>query len=952
MIALVALHLVVAPLGPVLIRLMDRRAFYVLASVPLLSLAYFLWATSEVTGSAGKPITQNLPWIESLGVSITFTLTPLTWLISLLVTGVGALVMIYSANYFKEGDTELWRFSATLTGFAGSMLGLVLSADLIMLFIFWELTTVFSYILIGHNPARKANRRAAMNALLVTTFGGLAMLVGIVILGDKTGTYNVYEVMAAEPSGALVSIAIGLLVIGALSKSALVPFHFWLPGAMAAPTPVSAFLHAAAMVKAGVFLLALLAPAFADTPGWRPVLITLGVWTMLIGGLRALRQYDIKVLLAYGTVSQLGFLTVVVGIGTQSAIVAGLAMLTAHAFFKAALFLIVGIIDRRTGTRDLRLLSGMRRYTPKILIAATFVSAFSMAGIPPLLGFVAKEATFLALTDLSADTGLSTAWTWLAVIGVAIGSIFTVAYTARFLWGIFGDKPDVADCEPRRETSWQFMLAPVFLSFASLIAGFAGPALVEALVPYTSTFEPGAHKPSLDLWHGFNLALLLSIIAIVAGVAMFIWRQHAAYVQHLIADRIKVIDAERGFYASMRGIDRLAVEVTAITQRGSLPIYLSVTLLVFGSLAGYSIFNMQFGLTLKPWDNVSQFIVGVLITVAAIAAVRSRRRLRAVLLAGATGYGTAMLFLLHGGPDLALTQVLVETITLVVFVLVLRRLPTYFNDRPLTRTRFFRVALGVATGFVVALAVLFAGSARTADPIGYQFAKYAEDFGGGKNIVNVTIVDIRAWDTMGELSVLVVAATGVASLIFLIQSRSARIPRVTQFNQTPQFTGRTWLHSGEFLDPAQRSVVFEVVTRVIFYPIIIFSVYLVFIGHNLPGGGFAGGLAAGMALMMRYLAGGRVELNEAAPVDAGVVLGLGLTIATTSGLVPLLLGFSPLQSAIVDIPFGPLGELHLVTSVFFDLGVYLVVIGLVLDILRSLGGGIDRQTEEVEEATA
>jgi multicomponent Na+:H+ antiporter subunit A len=334
--------------------------------------------------------------------------------------------------------------------------------------------------------------------------------------------------------------------------------------------------------------------------------------------------------------------------------------------------------------------------------------------------------------------------------------------------------------------------------------------------------------------------------------------------------------------------------------------------------------------------------------------VRSRRRLRAVLLVGVTGYGTALLFVAHGAPDLALTQILVETFLLVTFVLVLRRLPPFFSDRPFNLSRWVRVAIGVAAGTAVAGFALVTADARTAEPVSQGFAEPAYDYGGGKNIVNVTLVDIRAWDTLGELSVLVVAATGVASLIFLITDRSRRPRRPTLDSHADDDApvGR-WLRSARAITDSRRSVVFEIVTRLIFHAVIVFSIYLMLVGHNLPGGGFAGGLVAGLALMIRYLAGGRAELDEAAPVDAGIVLGTGLATAALSGLLPTLLGGGVLQSAIVDIDIPVLGTLHLVTSVFFDIGVYLVVVGLALDVLRSLGSGIDAQIDAAErEATA
>ena len=361
MLFLLLAHLVAAALAPALVRAVDRYAFLLLALVPGASFVWLLARGPDVTGVDARTLTETYEWVPTIGLEIALRLDTLSWTLALLVTGVGALVLFYCTWYFRSFDPALWRFSGAFTAFAGSMLGLVLSRDVLLLYVFWELTTVFSYILVGHNPERVANRRAAMTALIVTTFGGLAMLVGFVMLGQTAGAYRIDAIMELSPTGAATATAIALVLVGAVSKSALVPFHFWLPGAMAAPTPVSAYLHAAAMVKAGVFLVAVLAPAFADT---RPVAVrpslVLGVLTMLVGGLRALGQHDVKLLLAYGTVSQLGFLVAIVGLGTRAAALAGIAMVVAHALFKAALFMVVGIVDHAAHTRDLRKLSGLR----------------------------------------------------------------------------------------------------------------------------------------------------------------------------------------------------------------------------------------------------------------------------------------------------------------------------------------------------------------------------------------------------------------------------------------------------------------------------------------------------------------------------------------------------------------------------------------------------------------
>ena len=941
MITIVLLHFIAATVAPALSPRMDRRVFPLLALVPA---AAFVWLLPRVSDTLnGVNRTESLLWIPTLGLNLDFALNPLSGILALIVTSVGSLVLLYCTWYFRPGDTEIWRFSAVLTAFAGSMLGLVLSDNIYLLFIFWELTTILSYLLIGHNPERRANRIAAMNALLVTTFGGLAMFVGLIILHSVTGESTLSGIMENPPAtSALVTSALMLVLVGAISKSALVPFHFWLPGAMAAPTPVSAYLHAAAMVKAGVYLVALLAPIFASTPGWRPLLVGLGLSTMILGGLRALRQYDVKLLLAYGTVSQLGFLIAIVGLGTRSAAFAGLAMLCAHALFKSALFLIVGIVDRSVGTRDLRELSGLRKQRP-VLFIATVAATASMAGIPPLFGFTAKEAVFAAFLDAGNDLGWD-GWAIVALIGVATGVVLTIAYSARFVWGIFGNKPGVDPCRPR-EFSVFFKAVPIFLAAMSITAGFMGPWLTKAFSVYADQFPAGAHAPILTLWHGFTPALGLTALCFVLGISLFVWRRLVAGLQHVIVDNLPFPDAEHGYRAVMRGLDRLAIEVTGRTQRGSLPVYLGIIVVTVAVVPGTAMLRAWQPPEVYLSDNWLQLAAGIVMIVAAIMTVRSRRRLRAVLLVGVTGYGMAILFVAHGAPDLALTQVLVETFLLVTFVLVVRRLPPFFSDRPFNIARWVRVAIGTATGIAVAGFGIIATNARIFEPISTRWAEPAKTYGGGDNIVNVALVDIRAWDTIGELSVLVVAATGVASLIFLITDRSA-IKKRPHRVITPDSS--TWLAAN--LHDDRRSLVFEIVARVIFHAVIVFSVYLMLSGHNSPGGGFAGGLIVGLALMIRYLAGGREELDNAAPVDAGLVLGVGLTVAAVAALLPTLLGGDVLQTATFDIHIPLLGELHLVTSVFFDLGVYLVVIGVALDVLRSLGSGIDEQVEEEEEA--
>jgi multicomponent Na+:H+ antiporter subunit A len=950
---LVAGHAVGAAVAPYVLRRLGPRGFLLLAIAPAASLAWMVAQAGRVAD--GETLQARFRWVPTLDLEIAFAMGSLGWVLSLLVTGIGALVLAYCAWYFTDGDPGVPAFGAHFLAFAGAMLGLVLSGDLLLLYVFWELTTVFSFLLIGHDPADRSSRSAAMQALILTTLGGLAMLVGILLLHSATGTFRVAEVLADPPSGAGAAVAVSLLLFGALTKSALVPFHFWLPGAMAAPTPVSAYLHAAAMVKAGVFLVALLAPAFAAVPLWRPVLLGVGVATMVVGGWRALRQHDIKLLLAYGTVAQLGFLTVVAAVGTRSAAFAALGMLAAHALFKAALFLVVGIVDHSTGTRDIRRLSGLGRSKP-VLAGVAAVAGASMAGLPPLLGFAAKESVLVALTDvaLTGDgTGLGPVSGWLVAVGVTVGSVLTVAYTARFLWGTFATKPGVRRTSPHAIPTG-FLVAPALLAGLSLLAGFLGGPLTRLLTPYAQQFPSGEHEPYLALWHGLGPAVWLSLASLAGGSLLFARREQLHELQRRLSFPV---DSQHVYQRSVRALDRGAVEVTGRTQRGSLPIYLGVILTVLALVPGgatvAALRAEQVGW--RWWDTPSQAAAGAVVAVAAVLTVRSRRRLRAVVLMGVTGYGTALLFQLHGAPDLALTQVLVETLTVVIFVLVLRRLPGAFTDRPLQRNRYWRVAVGLGAGLVTAGILLVATSARTADPVSDAFGPEAVDYGGGQNVVNVTLVDIRAWDTLGELAVLVTAATGVASLLF-IQTRGGVLRRVRDVARSvpPDHPVRarpaTWLPGGRTMAPERRSIIFEVVTRLVFHTIVVFSIYLLFAGHNNPGGGFAAGMVTGLALVVRYLAGGRHELDEALPVDAGALIGAGLAIATGSALAPLAFGGTVLQSAVVDLPVPVLGNIHLVTSLGFDIGVYLVVVGLVLDLMRCLGSEIDehliRQKEE------
>ncbi|MFI7701104.1 hydrogen gas-evolving membrane-bound hydrogenase subunit E [Nonomuraea sp. NPDC049480] len=881
--SLLILHAVAAACAPWLARRMGRRSFVLLAVPPAAGFCYTFWP-----GAAG---THSTSWAPAIGLGLAFRVDPLAVLMMGLVTGVGVLVLVYSVRYFPEGDDGLGRYGGAMVAFAGSMLGLVTADDLLLLYVFWELTTVFSYLLIGYDPRSRMSRQAAMKALMVTTSGGLAMLAGFVLAGQAAGTYRISEIGAVGP------VAVALILTGALAKSAIFPFSTWLPAAMAAPTPVSAYLHAAAMVKAGVYLLARLGPVAGDVPLWRAVAVPLGVVTMLQGGWRALRETDLKRLLAYGTVSQLGFMVVLFGSGNEAAARAGAAVVLAHGLFKAALFLVVGIVDHATGTREAGELSGVGRAMPWVCAVAVAAGA-SMAGLPPLTGFVAKEAALEALLGEP-----------LTLAGVVAGSALTAAYTLRFLWGAFAAKPGVA-------------ARPVHGVPAAM---FAPAALLSGL--------------GLASWpaHAEPLPLLLSAGALAAGAVLFLAREPVARA----GAALHVIDSGQVFWAAVRRLDRLAIQVTGLIQRGSVPDYLILTLL---ATVGVGLFSLGYGgaprldVPVVGWQRPEQPVVAVLTIAAAVLALFARAYIFLALVVGLAGYGTALLFLAHGSPDLALTQFLAETLSLVVFALVLRRLPLTPVRSRLAAP--FRAGLGLAVGVVATGACMLAMGARDTEPVGALMEAAAEQ-AGMRNVVSALIVDIRAWDTMGESTVLVVLTLGVTSLVFL-RRRSYHI------EPGEHLAGERTHWLAATLPRGQRVIAFEVAARLTFHTVLVLSVFLLFIGHSGVGGGFAGGIVAGLAITVRYLAGGRNELATAVPVHAGVLMGAGLTLSAGAALAGLLFGRAALDMLAADVTVPLMGHVHLSTGLLFDIGVYVSVIGMVQDVLRGLGAELDRQIDAGE----
>jgi multicomponent Na+:H+ antiporter subunit A len=762
MLAILTLHLLI---GCAIVASGDRlgrRAFAVAAVAPA---AMVIWAVTQASGVLdGEPVEQRFTWIDQLGLGLDLRLDGFGLAMVALVSGIGVLVCIYAIGYFSHPKPGTSRLAGLMTLFAGAMLGVVLSDHLLALFIFWELTSVTSYLLIGNDDRNPRARAAALQAILITGAGGLVMLVGLIIIGQSAGTYLLSELILSPPSGGAVSAGLVCILAGAFTKSAQAPFGSWLPGAMVAPTPISAYLHSATMVKAGVYLVARLSPMFATTGSWRLLVLVAGATTMLIGGLRALRQYDLKLLLAYGTVSQLGFLMLLFGTGQYQIAQAGVVLLLAHGAFKAALFMVVGIVDHEAGTRDIRELHGFSA-SWRPTLAVGIIGAASMAGLPPLLGFIGKEKAldgYVEHGDFFGGTAL--------VVVIVAGSILTFAYSARYVLGLmgkFGDPANERVSATAHAPSAMFLGPAMLLAVFTVAAGLA-PVLVNRLVKAaTLALDPTATPSTVKLWAGVNTALMLSVLVIGTGVVLAVYRAPVARFQRSASNAISWIpSAEQGFLACLKGVLDGSKRITAVVQNGSLPIYLAITVSVLAItplVPALTEFN-----SLPEWVDVPlQLPLGVLIIAAALGAAVVRRRISAALMLGAVGYGMAGMFIVQGAPDLALTQLVIETLATVLFVLVLRFLPTRWADRSPAIARPLRISVSVLAGVSVFVLALVSSAARTdvAEPnISVGMIERSAPEAEGNNVVNVILVDFRGLDTLGEITVLLVAAVGAVSL--------------------------------------------------------------------------------------------------------------------------------------------------------------------------------------------
>ncbi len=732
-------HVAAVPVAAAVGRNSMRAALLTAATAPA---ATALWGAVELAVGGG-PAAGELVWVEGLDVAIRFRADSLALMMTLLVAGVGALVMVYSAGYFGRDAAGTTRFPATMLAFSTSMLGLVWADSIWTLFIFWELTSVTSFLLVGHKHVDASVRLAARRALAITAGGGLVLLAGLIVMAESSDS-STLTAMGPVSGGAAATAGV-LILIGAATKSAQVPFHVWLPGAMAAPTPVSAYLHSAAMVKAGILLIAVVGPAFAGVAVWKWLGIAFGVASLLWGAVGALRHRDAKLILAWGTVSQLGLMVTLLSAGTAKALVAALSLLFTHALFKAALFLLVGEVDVRTGTRDIGELGGLFRSMP-VAFAAAVLAGGSMVGLPPLLGFVAKETAIEAVLAL---TGPEQA---VVAASVIAGSVLTVAYTVRLLHGVFGPGPST-----RVVPGSLLMTVPAAALSAAGVVGYAALSGVNRIVvPAAAELSDKADAYSLVQWPGLKTAFVVSLLILVmgGGAGLFWASQGARRVPAPVGARAAdgMIEATLGF----------SPRLSAWVQHGSLPVYLAVMGLVAVAAAAALATEFSVG-HLIWWDNPVQAALAVTVVGAALAGAFVGSRLGAALALGAVGFGVTGLFLVHGAPDLALTQLLVETVVVVGFVLGLGHLARRFP--PIKHTwRSVRIAIAAAGGIAVAAALAASGSAPSGRPPVDALVAGAAGEGGGKNVVNVILTDIRALDTLGEVVVLAVAAIGILAL--------------------------------------------------------------------------------------------------------------------------------------------------------------------------------------------
>lgn len=759
MVLLVILTFTLSLLTPLIAKLNRNQIGVILAALPLAIFIFFAGLYSPI--STGEVFRELYNWIPTLGIDFTFYLDGLSFIFTLIISFVGVIVFLYANSYLKN-DSSIVRFYVSLLIFMGSMLGLVLSDNFYVAFIFWELTSISSYLLIGHYHEKEASRFSALQALLVTASGGLALLAGFIILESISGVNSFSALPALSDqiiSHPLYTTALILILAGAFTKSAQFPFHFWLPNAMEAPTPVSAYLHSATMVKAGVYMLARLNPSLGNTEIWQYALLFFGSATMILGAIYTFRQTDLKRILAYSTVSVLGTLVMLLGIGTDLAIKAFVIYLIAHSLYKGALFLVAGIIDHETGTRDATKLGGLFALMPFTAISA-FLAGLSNIGIVPLIGFIGKETVYSAAIEFNK-------FGYLFILLAIVTNIFIIVATIRTGFQPFLGKKRKTP-QHAHEPPFYMLLGPCLLSFAGLPMGIFASRIIGNLINYS---ELGIISTKISipvkLWHGLNEIFWLSVITVLLGLALYVIKKR--FTSFLEKNNLPDQFSSSFWYGKSIGfLLYIARWQTLILQNGRLRYYILFIILatlgfIFPLFFSHSVFDR---LLISFEFHFSEILICIMIIVATIFTIIAPSRLMAVAGLGVVGIGVTLIFLLLGAPDLALAQFAIETLTVILFVLVLYKLPKFIPQTNLSvRVKDFIIA--IAAGFMMTLIVLLTASENMVSDLKRYFSETSLTEGFGRNIVNVILVDFRAIDTLGEITVLGIAAISIYALLKL-----------------------------------------------------------------------------------------------------------------------------------------------------------------------------------------
>ena len=759
MLFFVLLGFITAVLVPLIKKISDNFLNWIIPIIP--ASIFFYFASFYYKIADGEVIKVSYSWIPSLGINLDFYIDGLSLVFAMIISLVGTVVFLYAGSYLK-GDNRISKFYVYISIFMSSMIGLVTSNNLISLFVFWELTSISSYLLIGFNHEKDSFRFSALQALLVTGMGGLALLAGFIMIYIITGTWEISEINKMSPQligSSFFTMTVIFILLGTFTKSGQFPFHFWLPNAMEAPTPVSAYLHSATMVKAGIYLMARLNPAFGNSELWSNLLVIFGLTTMLFTAFLSFKQTDLKKLLAYSTLSVLGTLTMLIGIGTHLAIKAFIIYLIAHSLYKGTLFLVAGSLDHETGTRDIDKLSGIRKLMP-ITAFIAITASLSKMGIIPLIGFVGKETVYASVLEFG-DIG-----SYLIVLTI-LANIFIVYITALVGFKPFFGK-HIQTPKNAHEAPFRMWIGPLALALAGLILGIFSSIIIDKII---NSSELGIISERLNipvkLWHGFNLELLLSTLTVALGILLFFKREFL--LKYIISfSSIKYVKPSYYYEFLLNNTISTAKFITSKIQNGYLRYYILVILITTFLLIGYTASQFYTGNSIQIDYSIDiyEIILAIILITSTILTVRAKSRLAAIIGLGGVGYTMALFFLIYSAPDLAMTQFSIETLTVILFVLVIYKLPKYLsfsNTMRRVRDGFIAITAGITMSFLV----LIIASSSLNSALKEFFINKSLPLGKGSNVVNVILVDFRALDTMGEITVLAVAAIGVYSLLKL-----------------------------------------------------------------------------------------------------------------------------------------------------------------------------------------